>query len=235
MRIFKSKLFFIISLIGLSSSSAMVWSTIQNNKKYGELNKKVNKLFFDIFKNYNSDYKKWRLAEVIGGDSYDEKKIDEEIKLEIHRLLRDYVYSDFSLFEKKIEQIGINKIKDFWYLTCELSYVSLKYSKKNEHKKVRNINDDKLKKSIYNFAKKFDSDYVDKNTEKVKKRINEFVDYFLISKNDDIEKTLMDKIDNLSNSEKLRKLWKEMKPLFDVMPTLADDFYFMWSTRFVKE
>jgi uncharacterized membrane protein YheB (UPF0754 family) len=102
----------------------------------------------------------------------------------------------------------------------------LKYSKKNEHKKLRNINDDKLKKSIYNFAKKFDSDYVDKNTEKVKKRINEFVDYFLISK-DDIEKTLIDKIDNLSNSEKLRKLWKEMKPLFDVMPTLADDFYFM--------
>jgi hypothetical protein len=26
-----------------------------------------------------------------------------------------------------------------------------------------------------------------------------------------------------------------MKPLFDVMPTLADDFYFMWSTRFVTE
>ncbi len=233
MRTFKSKLFFIISLVGLSSSSAMVWSTIQNNKKYGELNKKINKLFFDIFKNYNSDYKKWRYADIVG-DSYDEKKIDKKIKLEIHQLLRDYAYSDFSLFEKKIEQIGINKIKDFWYLTCELSYVSLMYSKKNEQKKVWNTNDDKLKKSIYNFAKKFDSDYVDKNTKKVKKRINEFVDYFLISA-DGIEKTLMDKINNLSNSEKLIKLWKEMKPLLDVMPTFANGFYFMWSTRFVTE
>jgi hypothetical protein len=26
-----------------------------------------------------------------------------------------------------------------------------------------------------------------------------------------------------------------MKPLFDVMPFFANDFYFMWSTRFVTE
>ena len=96
MRIFKSKLVFIISLVGLSSSSAMVWSTIQNNKKYGELYKKINNHFFDIFENYNNNYKEWRFT-------YDgQEEIDKAIKSNIRDLLQEYVYSDFSLFEKKL-------------------------------------------------------------------------------------------------------------------------------------
>ncbi len=96
MRIFKSKLVFIISLVGLSSSSAMVWSTIQNNKKYSELYKKINNHFFNIFKNYNNNCKEWRFT-------YDgQEEIDKAIKSNIRDLLQEYVYSDFSLFEKKL-------------------------------------------------------------------------------------------------------------------------------------
>ena len=80
----------------MSSSSAMVWSTIQNNKKYGELYKKINNHFFDIFKNYNNNYKEWRFT-------YDgQEAIDKAIKSNIRDLLQEYVYSDFSLFEKKL-------------------------------------------------------------------------------------------------------------------------------------
>lgn len=38
--------------------------------------------------------------------------------------------------------------------------------KKRKIKKAPNINNDKLKDSIYNFAEKFDSDYVYKNKKK---------------------------------------------------------------------
>ena len=70
---------------------------------------------------------------------------------------------------KKIEHIGIENIKKFWYLSCELHYVTSKYSQKAKDKKTPNINDDKLKDSIYNFAEKFDSDYVYKNKKSKRK------------------------------------------------------------------
>ena len=71
-------------------------------------------------------------------------------------------------------------------------------------------------------------------TKKVKERIDEFINYFLIISNDD-EEILIDRINSLRSNKELEKLWKDMKPLFDVMPTLANNFYFMWSTRFVTE
>ena len=71
-------------------------------------------------------------------------------------------------------------------------------------------------------------------TKKVKERIDEFINYFLIISNDD-EEILIDRINSLCSNKELEKLWKDMKPLFDVMPTPTNNFYFMWSTRFVTQ
>ncbi len=230
MRIFKSKLFLFLGLASLSTSGVAIWCSVRNNVKYGEERKEVYELFFNIIKNVNDDFKNLDVFHRSG--VFDEKQFNKEINENIKKILSAFTYSDLFLIKETIKKIGVDKVKNFWFRICNLFRFNCdhvdKYKEKANHKQIED-----LKKIIYKFADKVDHNYVVKNKDKINKRIDEVVYYHIPSYYDGED--IFRIIEKLNNDEKIKDLWKDMEPLFKVMPQFANYVHFLWSVRFINK
>lgn len=216
MRVFNNKLFWCLNISSIACSSAIVCLAIKSNtSKIKEQDQRTINILTDIFKNVNSDFvnnTEWKIE-------------DRYIADKVRDLFSVSTISEKHDAELAIKKIGIDKVKEFWYATCELFYqiVEAHWIKGSPRINTDQSNSE-LKAAILDFAKLVDNDYVQKNENIVEKNIQRSLNYAFESDKEKILKVLV----KLNKNKEIGKLWASMKPLFDAVPTFKYIYHCMW-------
>lgn len=210
MRLFKGKLYLILSSVCLSSFSTIVWLAARDNPKFGERVKRIHDYLLMILKS---------------GDDREKKNYESVVK----QILSDFTHYDLRLVDETLKKYDVEKVKEF----CRLTNGLLMFWDANKNMEPNNDDDISalIEKNIHEFANNVDHDYVDKNREKVNERIKEVIKYYIPGK--ERKKDVLKMLQELNNNgEKIKQLWVDTKPLFDIIPRWSNCLHFMWRTRF---